>query len=511
MPKRTPRRLKNLRKLSMPMVRYVRSLRRLRYQRWMLWAMLGVIGMMIWWLRAPMHALPLERDEGAYAVIARDWLAGALPYRDRFDHKPPFTYIAYMPTRLMADDIVLGIRRWATFWLMATCLAAWWTARRLWRSEAAGVIAALLMGAWGSGMMVQGMTFNTEAIMLLPAMLSLGFALKGLDTTAKRWWIAAGACAALALLSKPVAILIIPAVLVGSILVAGTLADRLGRLTMVFDGLALVIVPMLLYFALAGGWNALFEALWTYNVSYANESFADTKPFIATLLPVWKPLFWLVAIALLGLSVVIRRRRYWASVGVASLWTLGLIAGAILSRRPYPHYYLAAVGGLVILAGGIAKLQLKRFAIYKPAIMLTVALLLCIPPYLSLREMRQAAPEQQSEILYGNDGRMMFALAPKVVTWVQRNVGVQARVWVWASEPQVYLLGDWQVPTRFPYDYPLDVLPNARDQVVATIIANPPDVLITYANVRPLGFDNVLANQMYYRRVQLGGYDIWTK
>ena len=46
-------------------------------------------------LRTPLLDLPLERDEGAYAVVATEMLRGAVPYRDVWDHKPPGVYVAY--------------------------------------------------------------------------------------------------------------------------------------------------------------------------------------------------------------------------------------------------------------------------------------------------------------------------------------------------------------------------------------------------------------------------------
>src|ERR671922_2576087 len=62
-----------------------------------------------WWLRGPLHHLPLERDEGAYAVIATRWLAGDVPYRDLFDHKPPLIYVIYALARLVPADPVGAI------------------------------------------------------------------------------------------------------------------------------------------------------------------------------------------------------------------------------------------------------------------------------------------------------------------------------------------------------------------------------------------------------------------
>jgi hypothetical protein len=53
---------------------------------WLLAAL--VLAALAWWLRAPLHALPLERDEGAYAIIATRMMAGDVLYRELFDHKP---------------------------------------------------------------------------------------------------------------------------------------------------------------------------------------------------------------------------------------------------------------------------------------------------------------------------------------------------------------------------------------------------------------------------------------
>ena len=56
---------------------------------WLLVAALACV------LRAPVAALPFERDEGEYAYIAQRWLAGDVPYRDAFDQKPPGVFLFY--------------------------------------------------------------------------------------------------------------------------------------------------------------------------------------------------------------------------------------------------------------------------------------------------------------------------------------------------------------------------------------------------------------------------------
>lgn len=482
-------------------------LRRFRRRRLALWAVIGAVCGLIIILRIPLHQLPLERDEAAYAVIARDWADGAIPYRDRFDHKPPFVYVAYAPPVLLGTEPIQTIRVWATLWLVATTLVMWRAGRRLWRSEAAGVLTAILVASWNSAVFLQGVTFNSEAIMLLPSGLALLFGLKALDSQQKAWWMLAGVAAALALLSKPVALLILPALIITTIAFKGDVNERLGRAILVIDGLALVLIPTLLYFALAGGWSQFVEALWTYNTTYLDQ----TDATISQLWPIWRSLLLLLAAGIVGATMAWRRRRYWPSLTLAGLWSIGLIASAFVSLRAYPHYYQALVPALAVFAGGLAKVRLGFLQQYKDFSIVVIAFLLAIQPLASLWPLYNKTPEAQIEQLYGVDGREFFALAPKVVEWIDNNVSQQASVWVWAAEPEIYLYGDYAVPSRFPYDYPLAILPNALDQTLQRLRSQPPKVIVTYGAVRPIGFDAMLQVAPYRLRVHLGGYDIWVR
>lgn len=463
----------------------------------------------IWMIRSPLHRLPLERDEGAYAVIARDWLAGFVPYRDRFDHKPPFVYMAYAPAILLGGDPVLAIRRWASVWLLATSLAAWWSARQLWHSEWAGWLAALLVGTWSSGIMVQGITFNSEAVMILPATLALGATLRARATNRALWWMLAGALIGLAILSKPVAVLLVPALIIAAISGAAW-RERTLRLVAVAGGFGLIMLSLMGYFGLTGAWKVTVAALWDYNLRYAAQSSRNESGLVATLWPVWKPLVPLLLAAIAG-GLSGMGGRWRAEYLVVLLWSGGLIGGAVASLRPYPHYYVAAIPALAVWVTGLAMVHLGKSRYAGPALTIVVVAALCIPPLRSLAPYRNESPAAQTERLYGRDGRELFALAPKVVAWVDRNVSPTATIWVWASEPEIYLLGRRAVPTRFPYDYPLAVLPGAREAALADLQRTPPQVIITYDEVRPEGFAGLQRSVGYTLRVHLGGYDIWSK
>ncbi|NJN65437.1 MAG: glycosyltransferase family 39 protein, partial [Chloroflexaceae bacterium] len=161
-----------------------------------------------WWLRSPMHALPLERDEGAYAVIAVRWMAGDIPYRDLFDHKPPLVYLVYGLARFCSPDPVRAIRMLATLYLLASGVVVFLTGWRLYgRWSAVGALALFL--AYGSSWRFQGLTFNSEAIMTLPAMLGCLFAVWGMQVRRPWLFALAGGWVGLAALAKPVGVLLL--------------------------------------------------------------------------------------------------------------------------------------------------------------------------------------------------------------------------------------------------------------------------------------------------------------
>src|ERR671913_2651841 len=50
-------------------------------------------------LRVPSLAQPMGADQGLYAYVGERILAGELPYRDAWDHKPPAIHYAYAALR----------------------------------------------------------------------------------------------------------------------------------------------------------------------------------------------------------------------------------------------------------------------------------------------------------------------------------------------------------------------------------------------------------------------------
>ncbi|NTU85635.1 MAG: hypothetical protein HGA45_40920, partial [Chloroflexales bacterium] len=143
-------------------------------------AALLTLAALTWWLRAPLHQMPLTRDEGAYATITAHMLAGDVLYRDLFDHKPPLIHLIVALAACAPADPVIAVRVLATGFLLVTGGAVFILGRRLYGRLAAVAATALLL-AYGSSPRFEGLTFYPEAVLGLPATLGCLLAVRAIE------------------------------------------------------------------------------------------------------------------------------------------------------------------------------------------------------------------------------------------------------------------------------------------------------------------------------------------
>ena len=280
-------------------------------------------------------------------------------------------------------------------------------------------------------------------------------------------------------------------------------------------GVLILTLPVALYFVVRGGWPALWAALVDYNRLYAAESSGRWQPgALADVLAPWTALI-LVA---LGGAALAGRRTARQRVRMALVGFLGAaVLAALLSLRPYVHYYYPLLPLLALLAAGSVVGEPSTTASQsagtnpnrweKIGRILLLALLVG-PPLRATAQAARLSVRAQSLALYPTDGPA-FADAAAVAAWLQRTTAPDAPVWVWASEPQIYLLAGRRAATRFPYDYPLGFLPAARTEVVRQLQAQSPAAIVTYAGVRPVGWDYVAAH--YGAPQRIGAFDVFER
>lgn len=484
-------------------------------ERVLFWGAVALLLLGGWWLRSPLHSLPFERDEGAYVVVAQRWAAGAALYRDVFDHKPPLLFLVYRLALGLPGGLVVAVRVLATVCLLATGLALVGLALRL-QGRAAALAALALLLVYSSSPRLQGPMFNSEAALVLPATLGCLLAVWAVQAGRLRGYVLAGLAVGVAAGIKPVGLALLGPLALAPLLAPGLSARQRG-LGLGLGLLGTLAAPLCCGLLLwhQGALRAAYEALVVYNRLYTTESLRAWS--IGAVAAVTAPLGWLALAALVGWVVALgrcrpaqpqQRRAAWAGALVAGLWALALLAGALLSLRAYPHYYQAAVP-LMSLWAGVGLALLARAG--APLLAVPLGLALLAGPLNDTLSLWAMPPAQQIAALYGLDGDQFFAPAARIGALIAKHVPLGRPVFVWAAEPQLYVMSGRRPATRFIYDYPLDRLPGARDEALAALARDPPALIVTYRGVRPIGFHPFMDEHGYRLLETTYGYDLFVR
>lgn len=484
----------------------------LRRPDWLLLAGVAVIACLA---RLPGLALPLERDEGAYAFVAWNWLNGGLPYRDAFDHKPPLIYLLYMPALLFGAPTAMAIRIWGTVLFLISLSLVYSIGRRVWGTTAA-LLATLIFGVAGSAFDLQGLILNTEQALVLPALLSLWYTIRLAETQRRRYASGAGAAFAATVLIKPVAIVLVPCLVFAS---RRRMSDFVRNYGFVALGAALVGGPIAGYFALRGGWNDLVFGVVTYNRVYAAES--QERWRLGGLVDMFAPFVPLLLTALGGAAYGLSRgagrgTHSKQQVILVSAWAVALLLAALGSLRAFVHYYYPILPFLALLAApcvtwlwsSVTGATLLQRAIGRIAPLLLLALLLG-PFALQNARLIGTTAEAQAERLYGDVGKFYFAQAQNVADFVRERTQPDDPIYIFAAEPEVYLLAERRSVSRYIYDYPFQFFPQARAELLRDLAAKPPALVITYYGVRPDGFFETVRTQNFVKLAEIGGYEVY--
>jgi 4-amino-4-deoxy-L-arabinose transferase-like glycosyltransferase len=440
--------------------------------RWAVWAAMavGLVALSLLVRAASFVDAPLDRDEGAYALIAQQWQRGARLYLDYFDHKPPLIYAVYRASFAIAGEHLAAVR---TLFALANactalaCAIAVWqlTGRRAFLpSWLAGSAACVFLNS----PVVQGEIANTEALMVLGTAAGACFLLRATQSGRARDALLVGLCSGLAVLAKPVA-LIEAAFFAGWLVIHTT---RRGSLLALFlIGLLLPGAAAALYAVTQGTLAASIAAVVLYNLQYAGTAVVPLWARLAVI-----PIDYGVPLALLWAGVagcmlsVLRTEAQPANFALG--WTVAALIGTLASGRIYDHYYQQLIPPMAVAvgvtAGAIDRLTHGRFVrgLYAVAIALGFW-----PPLAA--SWRFAAH---------SGGRTCADWQPRLAAVVRQLTEPGDRLLVWGAEPYLYFAADRQPLSRFIYKYPLlggsSAAVAARHQLLAAADERPPALIV---------------------------------
>jgi len=418
-------------------------------------------------LTLPFMNEPFDRDEGAYATIAQGLLRGDVPYRDYFDHKPPLIYVWYAFSFLAFGEGIVAPRLTAALVWSATALLVYAEASLLFSRRIALSAAALF--ALSSALTMLQASANTEAFMLLPLTASLYAATRGLKRESWRWIALAGGLGALAVLTKQVAVINIAAL--GAFCVSYAALDGEWRraikwISALIGGFAAVVAVCLLPFVLTGSLGDFIYANFTYNRIYTNEiSFrermalerAGTYYFLMAATP-------FVATAMMA---CLQRAFHWRS-GLAFLvivWVVASQAGVMLSGRAFPHYYVALLPPLAILAGWYVANALL-VARPKPLAICAVGLALIVSVLFNSSAFLAKSPNDRHLARFPDSYAASQLVSGPVAARITALTTPNQAIYNYGRETQLYFYANRRPAIRFMYDRPFSLDPPTFDEAM---------------------------------------------
>lgn len=325
-------------------------------------------------LRAHGKDVPLITDEGEYAVVARVWSQGELPYLQAYSQKPPMIFLLYrLPFSPRAAAAASSALTMLVLFLIIP--ASWPLASRLAAPAAYASLSTLPLGDYG-------FPANTEVFLnLFTSLAVLAFA--------KRRVFLAGLCLGAAVMTKQTAA-VTAIVLLGLIFAVHGPRAALRSLA----GLAVAPAAFSAYFAAHHAHAVYWECVFGGNARYATvllmtgAAAEQVRWFLSMpaprLLLYWAPALILLVRGLRGLPAGPKRPLETAAV----LWFASAVAGALTGLFLFPHYFLQAAPGLALCAA----LGVRRAA--PRAAAASVLLLAVWPALLSPRLYFLASPRE---------------------------------------------------------------------------------------------------------------------
>ncbi|KAF0134132.1 MAG: hypothetical protein FD145_888 [Candidatus Saganbacteria bacterium] len=398
--------------------------------------LIAIIAIQIF-LRIPFINEPLERDEGCLGYIGQRILAGEIPYRDVFDHKPPAVFFVYAFIIKLFGSSIFSIRVFTLFYGILTTLAVFGAAYLIFGIDI-GLVAAFLYAVFSGTPLIQGASSNTETFMVLPMVLALICFLIAREK-GKLWLVLAGVLSGLAFMMKQVSIFNFLALLIFT---------PLTSVLWPIAGFLLFPIIFSLYFILNGAFFDFVNYGYLANKIYLQASPAPFFFFdpcygldaIWTQMRLENGLLWLLSAAALIIAFFKERKYLFIAV-----WSIASFLGIASSPLFFGHYFIQIIPAFCLLSAFMVyKIFCQKDANIK---IIFVALIF----FVLLQNMIYQYPFytrynvfQISNIKYGINSF-------NVAYYVSLKLPKDKSIFVWAAEPEVYFYLNQKAPSKFPF------------------------------------------------------------
>jgi hypothetical protein len=438
--------------------------------------LLGVVLLTGLALRLPTFARPLiSDDESIYAVTADAMRRGDVLYRDVVDHKPPAIYDVYLlGYRLLGPYDTRGAHALVVLAVLVAAIAVARAGARLAGDDRTGLLAALLWVVFSTTMLdYDSLAANCELFLVAAQAIAFAWLVARDPGRPRQWgaWLGVGILGGLSTAFKYQGATF-AAVIAAAVLLewrdrrrspAGALA------ALAVAGLGFLVVPAFYVVRLWQADGLASARYWfLFNFSYVSEG---PKGWGAVTRAAWRTLlvggigaFLPYSFGLAGAWQTVRARLETAADRAARgatearlLAVVWLAASAIAlaaGARFFGHYYHHVLPALCLLAGLPLMAAWRSSRWVRPA----VVALMVVPAAVGLL----ASTVYRPQVIAATDPEPDYA---PVVRELDRLSRPDDRVFVWGNSPQVYVLAQRPMGTRFSFcNYHTGISPGTRTE-----------------------------------------------
>ncbi len=408
-------------------------------------------------LRLPTLSLSvIDWDETIYALVAREMLAGHLPYEKVFDHKPIALYYHFAAVMALFGDHPAATRALS---LLLVVGAALLVRHLLTRYVGLPTITATLI-ALGYAIACSGLggaASNSEHVINFYTLAWLAMVLKGWQHGA-RYYLFAGILMGVSFQSNYLTGAMLVGFSIGFFLYAlretstwltAILRYVLAGLT-IFSGFLLANLLLLLPLLLWGDITQYFTLQYQFLTTYAPDHGAWQR--LTATIPWFLPLM-VLATGLLfhylrhPLHTTLASTHYSTLLALVIPILLGCWAATSMSGRFYPHYFIFLYPGLFVMLGILLRMApLSRHAMIAALVVFLggSALLGSHGIHHSVRGLKTFYHELVGKPMRYDTPRMV---AQRAIMYLQPGEAV----YVVCAQPVLYQLLDVTPPTRFAF------------------------------------------------------------
>jgi hypothetical protein len=254
------------------------------------------------------------------------------------------------------------------------------------------------------------------------------------------------------------------------------LARRRLGVSAYFAGGSVILSIVGVWLAIGGALPAAIDAVVVYNRAYvANHTWLQPSNLqSATVTLLFTLGLW--ALGLARLAGMLRRRSGSDIEVISALWLVGWVAYVAVQQNFFPHYVIAVVPPLAVMAGGglatmvdLPSRSGRRLVTASGAVAVAISIFMTI---------------------LVEPGPSPYPQPPAMAQEIKGQTSDTATLFVWGNEPYTYLLADRTFASKYIYLFPLTSPGYTTPDMVADVLTawriEPPEVVVD-ASVNPRG------------------------